>query len=228
VPARSDDKFDEMRRAWIARHQGWSLIQRRRAELLDRKVRARQRTFAAAVPDPHDDTIIPPLWLRPAKSPASQVEMRVVALGAVLVPVGWLGGRVVNTAVTQMIPARLRAYPIAALIWSGAVLALCIALLYDPAQTLGQIVVAPWVCAQVAAIPFMAGIQGIAEGWLGVQGSDQWWPLTPPRRPLTAQDATLMLGPDDPSAGDDAAPPPAPPTTVDPITDDDTGDPRPR
>ena len=197
MPARSDDKFDELRRAWIARHQGWSLIQRRRAELLGRKVRARQRAIAAAVPDPHDDTIIPPLWLRTAKSPASQVEMLVVALAAVLAPVGWLGGRVVNTAVTHMIPARLRAYPIATLIWSGAVLGLCVALFYDPAPTPGQIVVAPWVCAQVAAIPFVAGVQGIAEGWLAVPGSDQWWPLTPPSRPLTAQDASLILGPYD-------------------------------
>lgn len=43
-----DDRFDEMRRAWIARHQGWSTIQRRRVEQLGRTVRARQR---AAVRD---------------------------------------------------------------------------------------------------------------------------------------------------------------------------------
>ena len=197
MPARSDDKFDEVRRAWIARHQGWSLIQRRRAELLGRKVHARQRAIAAAVPDPHDDTIIPPLWLRPAKSPASQVEMFVVMLVAMLAPVGWLGGRAMNTAVTHMIPTPLRAYPIATLIWSGAVFGLCIALFYDPAPTLGQIVVAPWMWAQVAAIPFVAGVQGIAEGWLAVPGSDQWWPLPPPGRPLTAEDATFILGPYD-------------------------------
>ncbi|MDT5347997.1 MAG: hypothetical protein QOH91_1284, partial [Mycobacterium sp.] len=28
------ERYDEMRRAWIAAHQGWSTIQRRRAELL--------------------------------------------------------------------------------------------------------------------------------------------------------------------------------------------------
>ena len=72
MPESSDDKFDEVRRAWIARRQGWSTIQRRRAEQLGRKVRARQRDVAAAVPDPHDDTVIPPLWLRTAKSPSSQ------------------------------------------------------------------------------------------------------------------------------------------------------------
>ncbi|MBB5167635.1 hypothetical protein [Mycobacterium sp. AZCC_0083] len=41
-----DDKFDEMRRAWIAAHQGWSTIQRRRAEVLGRSVRGRQRAVA--------------------------------------------------------------------------------------------------------------------------------------------------------------------------------------
>jgi hypothetical protein len=34
------ERYDDMRRAWIASHQGWSTIQRRRAELLGRKIRA--------------------------------------------------------------------------------------------------------------------------------------------------------------------------------------------
>jgi len=55
------DGFDAVRRAWIAGHQGWSTIQQRRAELLGRRVRARQRATTAAAPDPHDDTVIPPL-----------------------------------------------------------------------------------------------------------------------------------------------------------------------
>ena len=196
MPAGSD-RFDEVRRAWIAAHQGVSTIQRRRAELLGRKVRARQRAVAAAVPDPHDDTVIPPLWLRTTKSPASQVELLVVVLAALLLPVGWLGARLLNRAVTQLIPGTLRAYPIATLLWSGAALALCIVAFYNPGRTLTQIVVTPWVCAQVAAVPFTTGIYGIAEGWIAVPGSDQWWPLTPPKRPMTAEDATLMLGPYD-------------------------------
>jgi hypothetical protein len=193
----SDDKFDELRRAWIAAHQGWSTIQRRRAELLARKVRARQRAVAAAVPDPHDDTVIPPLWLRTAKSPASQVELLIVGLAAVLVPIGWLGGFAANRVVTQLIPKTLRAYPISALLWSGVVLGLGIALFYDPGPTVGQIIVTPWLCAQVAATPFVAGLYGIGEGWLAVTGSDRWWPLTPPKRPVTAEDAALILGPYD-------------------------------
>lgn len=47
-------------------------------------------------------------------------------------------------------PSTLHAYPIAALLWAGKVLGLFIVARYDPGPTLGQIVVTPWVCAQVA------------------------------------------------------------------------------
>ena len=183
-----------MRRAWIAKHQGWSTIQRRRAEQLGRTVRARQRAVATAVPDPHDDTLIPPLWLRTAKSPASQVELLAVALAALIAPLGWYGGWLLKRVVTRLIPGTLRAYPIATLVWAGAVLGLPIVLLYDPAPTFGQIVLTPWLCVQVAAVPVVAGVYGLAEGWLAVPGSQQWWPLTPAKRPITASDAAQILG----------------------------------
>src|ERR1700694_5454195 len=157
------DRFDEVRRAWIAAHQGASTIQRRRAELLGRKVRPRQRAVAAAVPDPHDDTVIPPLWLRTSTSPASQAEQLVVVLATLTAPVGWLGGWLLNRVVTQLIPGTLRAYPIAALLWAGALLGCFLGGFSEPSRTLGQIVVTPWVCAQVAAVPFVAGVYGIAE-----------------------------------------------------------------
>ena len=191
------DKFDEVRRAWIARHQGWSTIQRRRAERLGRRVRARQRAVVAAVPDPHDDTVIPPLVLRTAKSPASQVELLVVFFALLLVPLGWLGGWLLNRVVTGLIPGTLRAYPIAALLWSGAVLGLPIVALYEPAPTFGQLVVLPWLCAQLAVVPVVAGVYGIAEGWLAVSGSDRWWPLPTPRRPISAAEAASILVPYD-------------------------------
>lgn len=197
MPAVSDDRFDEVRRAWIAAHQGWSTIQRRRAERLGRMVRARQRAVAAAVPDPHDDTTLPPLWFRPAKSPASQMECLGVVLAAMLIPFGWLGGRLLYAVVVGLIPGTLRAYPIAAFLWCGVVLDLCTALFYDPGPSLGDVVLMPWACAQVAAVPLTAGVYGVAEGWLAVSGSDQWWPLAPPKRPMTAQDAAAILGPHD-------------------------------
>jgi hypothetical protein len=193
-----EDRFDEVRRAWIAEHQGWSTIQRRRAEQVGRRVRARQRRRAAAVPDPHDDTVLPPLWLRSAKSPASQAEMTLVLLGALVAPLGWCGGWMVKNLLAQLIPSTLRGYPVAALLWSGAGLGLLTTLLcqavYDPAGSLGQVVLLPWGCVQLAAVPAVAGLYGIAEGWLAVPGSQQWWPLTPPKRPLTPQDAAEILG----------------------------------
>ena len=192
------DRFDEVRRAWIAGHQGWSTIQRRRAEQLGRRVRARQRQRAAAIPDPHDDTVLPPLWLRSAKSPASQIEMAVVLAAALLAPLGWFGGWVVKNLLAQLIPTTLRSYPIAALLWSGAGLGLLTILLgqaaYDPAQSLRQVALLPWGCLQLGAVPAVAGVYGIAEGWLAVPGSQQWWPLITPTRPLTPQDAAEILG----------------------------------
>jgi hypothetical protein len=143
------DRFDEVRRAWVAARQGASSIQRRRGEVLGRNVRARQRAVASAVPDPHDDVVTPPLWLRTAKSPASQVELLLVVMSAVVAPVGWLGGWLTNAS-------------------------------------LQRTVVMPWFFMQVAAVPVVAGIYGVAEGWLAVVGSDQWWPLTPPKRVITA------------------------------------------
>jgi hypothetical protein len=194
VTATPQDRFDEMRRAWIAAHQGASTIQRRRAELLGRKVRARQRAIATAVPDPHDDTVIPPLWLRAANSPASQLELLVVLAAAVLAPLGWLAGWLLKQVVTQLIPGILRAYPVAALLWAGAPLGFLIIALYDPAPTFGQTVFTPWLCTQLAAAFVAAGLYGVAEGWLALPESRQWWPLTPPQRPITAEDAAAILG----------------------------------
>jgi hypothetical protein len=192
------DRFDEVRREWIAFHQGWSTIQRRRAEQIGRIVRKRQRIRTAAVPDPHDDTILDPLCLRAKTSHASQVEFVVVLVAAGIAPLGWPAGWALKTMLTRLIPETLRAYPIAALLWSGAGLValtvLIYQLVYDPSGSFGQIAVVPWVCLQLSIIPMVAGVYGIAEGWLAVEGSDQWWPLTPVKQRLTAEDAAAILG----------------------------------
>lgn len=188
------DKFDELRRAWIADHQGWSMIQRRRAEQLGRQVRSRQRRAATAVPDPHDDTVMPPLVLRAAKSPAAQLELMAVTILAALLPLGWLGGLALKSAVVKLIPSTLRGFPIAALLWSGTALGLVILICYRPGPTLTQTVAAPWWCAQIAAVPAIAGCYGLLDGWLAIAGSKRWWPLTPARRALTEADAVDILG----------------------------------
>ena len=194
MSACNDCDLDEVRRAWIVAHQGVSTIQRRRGELLGRRLRTRQRALANAVPDPHDDTTIPPLWFRSAKSAASQLELIAVASFAVVAPVGWLGGWLLKRTVTLLIPNTLRAFPIAALLWSGVALGLVLVLLYHPTPSVWQIVVTPWLCLQVAAIPAVAGMYGVLEGWLAVAGSDLWWPLIPPKRPIAAAEAAAILG----------------------------------
>jgi hypothetical protein len=194
MTARHVTDLDEARHAWIVAHQGVSTIQRRRAETLGRKTRARQRIAASAIPDAHDDTVIPPLWLRAAKSPASHIEMLVVATAGVVAPAGWLAGLVLKRIITSLIPRTLRAFPTAALLWSAVVLGAAIVLMYRPTGSLMQMFVAPWLCLQLAAIPATAGVYGIAEGWLAVDGSDSWWPLMPPQRPITAQEAAAILG----------------------------------
>ena len=192
------DRFDDMRREWIAFRQGESLIQRRRAEQLGILVRKRQRIQTVAVPDPHDDTVLPRIVWRQAKSRSSKAEVVAVLILAMLIPLGWAAGWALRSIITQLIPDTLRGYPIAALLWSGVGLGLLslvvYELVYDPAGSFGQIVVLPWVSLQLSAIPVVAGVYGVLEGWLAVDGSDQWWPLTPVRQPLSAQDAAAILG----------------------------------
>jgi hypothetical protein len=192
------DRFDDVRREWIAFRQGDSLIQRRRAEQIGRIVRKRQRIKALAVPDPHDDTVLPWILWRQTKSRFSKFEVFLVVVVGALIPVGWPVGWLLKSAISALIPDTLRGYPIAALVWSGTGLGvltvLVYAIAYDPAGSFGQIAVLPWVSLQLSAIPVVAGVYGILEGWLAIDGSDQWWPLTPVKQPLSAEDAARIFG----------------------------------
>ncbi|MDA2893391.1 hypothetical protein PDG61_20925 [Mycolicibacterium sp. BiH015] len=190
----NEDRFDDLRRAWIAAHQGWSTIQRRRAELLGRRIRARQRAIASAVADPHDDTSLPPIWLRTSKSPATHIELLMILGLGMSVPIGWLLGWVFYTALARLVPGTLRGFPITALLWASVVLAVPVLVLYDPAPGFGNAVVVPWMCAQLVAIPAAAGVLGIANGWLALEASKAWWPLTPPKPSLSAAEAAEILG----------------------------------
>lgn len=194
----SVDRFDSVRRAWIAQHQGWSTIQRRRAERLGRRIRARQREHASAVPDPHDDTSLPPVWLRTAQSPASHVEVTLLGAVLVMVPLGVVGGYAIKAAVTRLIPDTLRGYPVVALAAAAVALgALTVALgvtVHHPGGSLREAVLAPWVCVQISAVPAAAGVLGLAEGWLAVPASRRWFPLTPTEPALTSAEAVEILG----------------------------------
>jgi hypothetical protein len=192
------DRFDDVRREWIASRQGDSLIQRRRAEQLGRIVRQRQRFRTVAVSDPHDDSVLPPIYLRQARSGTSRAEAALVLVSAAVLPLGWPAGVLMKQATTLLIPGTLRAYPIAALVWSGVALGVLTVLLYELVYTADgsftQVAGLPWLCMQLASIPFVAGVYGVLEGWPAVDGSTTWWPLTPVRRPLTADDAAAILG----------------------------------
>lgn len=184
--------FDEERRAWISARAGIWMFQKRRAELLGKRIRARSRAKVGARPDPHDDQVTPPLIFRTSATATGAVETGVVGVLAVAAPVGWPFGRVLYGVITGLIPERLQAYPIAALTGAAIISGAPLPLLYDPNQTLTSILLIPWLLAQIPASFATAAAYGILEGWLAIDGSSDWWPLTPTQRDV---DDTLILGP---------------------------------
>jgi hypothetical protein len=190
----SPDRFDEVRREWIARHAGVSLIQKRRAEILNRRIRDRRRQLTGARPDPHDDNVIKPLATRSAKSLEGHVEMAIVALAALLAPIGWPAGIILYQRILGFIPQRLRSYPLPVLLWAGVGLGALTLCLYDHGTGLGTALLTPWLVAQIPATFLTAGLYGVLNGWLAVDGATDWWPAAP--RPVPT-DLDYPAGPDD-------------------------------
>lgn len=176
VPA---DKFDEIRRKWIARNQRTFIFQKRRAELLARQIRDRDTERTGARVDTADDDVIHPWYMRPVKTPYAGLDWAILMTGAVLAPLGWPVGKAVSKWIVQLIPGELRSYPVAALLWSAAVIGAPMPLVYEPGDSLFSAVAAPWLAAQIPAALFVAGVYGIAEGWLVVDGARDWWPMSP-------------------------------------------------
>jgi hypothetical protein len=174
------DRFDEIRRSWIARHQHTFIFQKRRAEILAQQIRIRAEKLTGARVDPADDNVIHWLLMRPVKTPYAALDFTIVVVAAVLAPIGWPAGRAVYQGVVQLIPETLRSYPVAAFMWASVVTSLPLVLLYDPGPTLAQTVLLPWVLGQLPATALAAGIYGILDGWLAVDGSRDWWPMRPP------------------------------------------------
>jgi hypothetical protein len=188
------DRFDDVRREWIARHAGIFTIQKRRAEVLNRQIRDRTRRVAGARPNPHDDNVIHPLLTRRPTTAGDVLELSLVLAALVLAPVGWALGYLLYGGICRYIPNRLRSYPIPALLWTSVGIGVLTALLYQPGDGLGTALAAPWLIAQIPATFLTAGLYGILNGWLAVDGSADWWPLTPPPAPV---DLDIPLGPDD-------------------------------
>jgi hypothetical protein len=188
------DRFDEVRRKWIARHQHTFIFQKRRAEVLARQIRDRAAEKSSARVDPADDDVIHPLFVRSAHTVYAAKDLVIVGVAAALAPVGWLAGKAIYRGVVQLIPRDLRSYPIAAFMWAAVVVGLPLPLLYNPDDSLAGTVAAPWLLAQVPAALLAAGIYGIVEGWLAVDGARDWWPMRPPPE---RDEVDFGLAPDD-------------------------------
>ena len=64
--------------------------------------------------------------------------------------------------------------------WAAVAMGTPLALLYQPTDSLAGTALAPWLLAQLPAALLAAGIYGILEGWLAVDGARDWWPMRPP------------------------------------------------
>jgi hypothetical protein len=193
----SPDRFDEVRQEWIARHAGPFPIQKRRAEILNRRIRDRQRKIAGARPSPYNDNVIKPLALRQARTVEAYIEAVVVSVAALLAPIGWAAGIALYQQIVGRIPVRLRSYPVPALLWASVGVGLLTLCLYDHGTGFGTALMRPWLIAQIPATFLAAGIYGILNGWLAVDGATEWWPLTPQQVPA---DVDYPMGPDDMTA----------------------------
>lgn len=188
------DRYDQLRREWIAEHAGIWTMQKRRAELLNRRIRKRIRMEAGAQPNPHDDNAIHPLWARRGGTVETVLERCVVLLCATIAPIGWPLGRLLYARLVVLVPTRLRTVPVVALLWSAAGIGVLTAWAYTPDASFTASVLAPYLIAQIPAAFFSAGAYGILNGWLAVDGSATWWPLTPPPLPV---EFDFTLEPDD-------------------------------
>jgi hypothetical protein len=184
--------FDEERRAWIAARAGIWMFQKRRAELLGKRIRARSRAKVGTRPDPHDDQVSAPLVFRTSSTPTGALETGMVAAVAATAPIGWPLGRMLYAAIVRLIPEHLQSYPIAALAWAAVLSGAPLPLLYDPSPSLTSTLFIPWLLAQVPATFAASAAYGVLEGWLAIDGSSDWWPLTPAQRDV---DDNLILGP---------------------------------
>jgi hypothetical protein len=85
-------------------------------------------------------------------------------------------------------------YPVLALLWAGVGLGALTLCIYQPGSGSGSALFVPWLIAQIPATPLTAGIYGILNGWLAVDGAAEWWPVTPQQVPA---DVDYPMGPDD-------------------------------
>ena len=108
VPA---DRFDEIRRKWIARNQRTFIFQKRRAEILARQIRDRDTERTGARVDPADDDVIHPWYARPIKTPYAMFDWVIFMTAAVLAPLGWPAGKALSVTRGPANPRRTALVP---------------------------------------------------------------------------------------------------------------------
>ena len=67
--------------------------------------------------------------MRPVKTPYAMLDWAIFMAAAVLAPLGWPAGKALSKTVVQLIPGELRSYPVAAFMWSAAVVGVPLPLL---------------------------------------------------------------------------------------------------
>lgn len=174
------DRFDEVRRKWIARNQRTFIFQKRRAEILARQIRDRATENSGARVDPADDDIVGPFLLRSHRTVYAAVDAVIVGVAAALAPLGWPAGRALYGLTVRLIPDRLRSYPVAAWAWAAVATGLPLPLLYRPADSIAGTVLLPYLVGQIPAAALAAALCGVMNGWLAVAGARDWWPMRPP------------------------------------------------
>ncbi|MFA4085236.1 hypothetical protein ONA92_26440 [Mycobacteroides salmoniphilum] len=199
------DRYDELRRQWI--HDNWWHMesQRRRYEKLDIQIRRRLAAKVLAAPSRRDDLARDPLLARGTQTWIGALEAFGFWTMLLFIPLGWFLGRSIYKLYCALVPGVFRSYPLVPMLWY-TLIGVLIPIFFDPGPGLIANFAVPYLLAQLPAAFLVAGVYGIAEGWLAVPGALQWSPRNLPELEMNAVDAAEIIG-----ADDITAPPMVPP-----------------
>lgn len=181
----------DRRAAWILNRYGWALFQRRRGQLIRKLMWEVDRELAGANPSQFAEVVTAPLHERPITSRAVAKEYATVIAGLVFLPLAWIGGRLLYKLLARLVPRKAIAYPITPLAAIAGGLSAAVALgMWLIHLTVLEWAYVPFLIAQIPGVFFIAALYGILEGWLGVQGSTDWWPEA--QKPLETLDFEFL------------------------------------
>ncbi|CAM3426630.1 hypothetical protein [Tsukamurella hominis] len=175
--ARTLRRYEPTRADWIANHAGPFAFQKRRAEIMWKNIRQAQRANAGVEPNVRAEVVTQAFAYRKHATVVDGVEAAVIAVAAVCAPIGWAGGRLLYKAIERRIPDQLPSYPITLLLWCNVLVGLAVLVAMPTSGGLGTVILGGWLLAQLPAVFLAAGIYGILEGWLAVDGSTDLFPV---------------------------------------------------